>query len=366
MATNRLTIAGGNSTDAKGGTLIVNGNTTIVSNLTSGNGSQLQMGSTLETESVEFISETANEIRRGFTIFGTIKTNNFKVSAAEGSSAQVHLTSGGGCIQSSGTEKGTFEVGKNAELLIGNPTKSAAGSIKNMNTVINGGTLNVKYYATMDGITLNSGAINIINTYDPIWGSKPIEGTIDLGDITVENGTLTLEEAAITSDITMNSGTLQFLGDCQTGDLILNGGTIYFGESAVTLSEAGLASLNDVTTVTTGALTLNSGTIYVADNYVIDLGGEALTLSENVNIVMSVESLDNVEGLTVFAKAGNVEGMDKLSVTLVDATGTEKEMAVSYKTDGSVVTSTIPEPTTATLSLLALAALAARRRRASR
>ncbi|MBR5895855.1 MAG: hypothetical protein IKZ13_09970 [Akkermansia sp.] len=364
LATNRLTIAGGNSTDAKGGTLIVNGNTTIVSNLTSGNGSQLQMGSTLETESVEFISETANEIRRGFTIFGTIKTNNFKVSAAEGSSAQVHLTSGGGCIQSSGTEKGTFEVGKNAELLIGNPTKSAAGSIKNMNTVINGGTLNVKYYATMDGITLNSGAINIINTYDPFWGSKPIEGTIDLGDITVENGTLTLEEAAITSGITMNSGTLQFLGDCQTGDLILNGGTIYFGESAVTLSEEGLAST--VTTVTTGAMTLNSGTIYVADNYVIDLRGEALILTENVNIVMSVASLDNAEGLTVFAEAGNVEGLDKLSVTLVDETGTEKEMAVSYNSDGSVVTSTIPEPTTATLSLLALAALAARRRRASR
>ena len=80
---------------------------------------------------------------------------------------------------------------------------------------------------------------------------------------------------------------------------------------------------------------------------------------------MSVDSLDNVEGLTVFAEAGNVKGLDKLSVTLVDATGTEKEMAVSYNRDGSVVTSTIPEPTTATLSLLALAALAARRRRAS-
>ena len=288
-----------------------------------------------------------------------VETESFKATA--GTSAEMIFLDST-LSSPDGSSTGSFEIGSN---FTANVAGSTSGSTSiGMKTEVKGGNLNVWSYASMNGIILNSGAVNVINKANSDYGTSKINYAIDLGDITVESGTLTLEEAAITSNITMNSGTLQFLGDCQTGNLILNGGEIYFGESAVTLSEEGLAST--VTTVSTGAITLNSGTIYIADNYVIDLRGEALTLTENVNIVMSVASLDNAEGLTVFAEAGNVEGLDKLSVTLVDETGTEKEMAVSYNSDGSVVTSTIPEPTTATLSLLALAALAARRRRASR
>ena len=77
---------------------------------------------------------------------------------------------------------------------------------------------------------------------------------------------------------------------------------------------------------------------------------------------MSVASLENLEGITLFETTGNTTGLEDLTVTCVDKDGETKEMAVAYN-NGAVVTTTIPEPTTATLSLLALAGLAARRRR---
>ena len=346
LTTNRLQIG-----DSGGkGTVTVAGTTTINPNhpgTTSPNACQIQAGSTLVSDTVVFNSSTA-AWSHTFYIFGTVITNNFAVSAEDGYTADVRVQNKGSIASSSGEAgTGTLVIGKNASVNAGSFGGYAAnaGSIKVNTEVNNGGILHVYQNATIEGNLVLNG------------GSVIIEPTM------AQNASFSLQEAAIISDVTVNSGMLRFLGECQTGDITLNGGEIYFGESNVTLSAEGLAST--VTTVTTGAMTLNSGTIYVADNYIIDLGGKDLTLSEKVNIVMSVDSLDNVEGLTVFAEAGNVEGLDKLSVTLVDETGTEKEMAVSYNSDGSVVTSTIPEPTTATLSLLALAALAARRRRAS-
>lgn len=332
LTTNRITIKGGNTPSSQGGSLIVTGKTTIDANLTSGNGSQLQMGSSLQTESILFKSSTTSLVRQ-FTIFGTVKTNSFKVESTVESTAHpaiINITSGGR-IESLSGEKGTLEVGKNCKLDVGNPSQNANGTIHNMNTVINGGTLNVKYYATMNGITLkNDGIININNTRNETWGYEPIEDTIDLGDINVEDGTLSLNGALITSDISLNSGKLNIIGDVETGALTLNGGTITFSADST-----------------------------------IDLGEESLILGDNVAITLNVDSLDNIAGVELFKTTGNVTGLDTLTVTLVDSTGATKKTAVSYS-NGSVVTGTVPEPTTATLSLLALAGLAARRRRASR
>jgi len=176
--------------------------------------------------------------------------------------------------------------------------------------ILDGASLNVYQNATMSDINLDGGTINILQASDPT--------------------ALGLQEVAIISDLTMNSGTLNISGDIKTG-----------------------------------SLTLNGGTVYTSADYVIDLGENDLILGDNVAITLNVDSLDNIEGVTLFKNAGNVTGLDALTVTFVDATGAEKEAAVSFS-NGSVVTGTIPEPTTATLSLLALAGLAARRRRASR
>ena len=346
LTTNRLQIgdSGGKGTVTVAGETIINPNHP---GTTSPNACQIQAGSALVSDSVIFNSAT-DAWSKTFYIYGTVTTNRFSVSAEDGYVADVRFQNKGSIVSPSGEAgTGALVIGKNASVNAGSYGGYAAnaGTIKVNSEVNSGGTLHVYQNATIEGsIVLNGGSVIVEPTM-------------------AQNASMSLQEAAIISDVTVNSGTLNILGDCKTGDLTLNGGTIYFGESAVTLSVEGLALNDKVTTVTAGALTLNGGTVYISDNYVIDLGGKELTLTEGVNIVLSVDSLDNAEGIVLFEAAGSANGLDKLSVTLVDETGAEKEMAVSYNTDGSVVTSIVPEPTTATLSLLALAALAARRRR---
>lgn len=318
----------------KNSTLVVNGDTVINSDRDCPRGSDnqynpnyLASGSTIETSSLTVNYDTNHAFSKGFTIQGTLKTDSFIVNSTEKSTCSVTITNGGS-LESLSSDKGTLTIGENVKLNVGNPSASASGSIRNMNTVIDGGSLKVQYYAAMDGITLNSGSIEIINYPDPNASHiKPVDSPIDLGDIIVNEGTFSLNEAAIVSDVTMNSGKLNIIGDVETGALTLNGGTINFDADAT-----------------------------------IDLGEESLILGDNVAITLNVDSLDDTDGVTLFKTTGNVSGLDELTVTFMDATGATKEAAVSFS-NGSVVTGTIPEPTTATLSLLALVGLAARRRR---
>lgn len=280
----------------------------------------VKAGATLEATSITFNSQTKFNLETmtgwesKFTIRGTIKTDSIIVSAEEGCEAELFISYGKLESLTSGTT-GTIQVGANSLFNLMGPTAKYQASV-GLNTVVDGGALVVQGYSSMSGITLESGTATI---------KKGATG--DLGDITINDGTLSLEEAAISSAITMEGGSLDILGNVEAGALTLNGGTINFN-----------------------------------GDYTIDLGGEDLILGNNVAITMNVDSLDNIEGISLFKTTGNVAGLDKLSVTLVDSTGATKETAVSYS-NGSVVTAPIPEPTTATLSLLALAGLAARRRR---
>lgn len=306
LTTNHLTIGYSGGV----GTVTVAGTTTINPNQTQANSCQIQAGSTLISKEIIFNSST-DALSRQFIIFGTVKTDKFSVSADDTYEASVSVMNGA-IVESLSGGAATLEIGKDVTLKVGakNGKVANAGTINVTTEILDGASLNVYQNATMSDINLDGGTINILQASDPT--------------------ALGLQEVAIISDLTMNSGTLNISGDIKTG-----------------------------------SLTLNGGTVYTSADYVIDLGENDLILGDNVAITLNVDSLDNIEGVTLFKNAGNVTGLDALTVTFVDATGAEKEAAVSFS-NGSVVTGSIPEPTTATLSLLALAGLAARRRRASR
>ena len=147
------------------------------------------------------------------------------------------------------------------------------------------------------------------------------EGNVEK-EIVVQGGTLTLTNpntdgtAVYTGNITVESGTVNVTGsNIETGSLTMNGGTINFSEGAsVVLGEEDVLNLNGSKVI-----------ISVADASAIENG---------YNVV------ENLFGTT-----GTVTGAEGMDVTFTDAEG------------GKVA---VPEPTTATLSLLALAA---RRRR---
>lgn len=117
----------------------------------------------------------------------------------------------------------------------------------------------------------------------------------------------------------------------------------------------------------TGALTLLGGTVTFSPGAYINMNGNQVTL-EDVKIVVMVEDsvIDNPAGITLdlFRGGSAVSGLEEASYVLSNEDGTVmKEVSVSSAGGSSVVISggAVPEPTTATLSLLALAGLASRR-----
>lgn len=342
-----------------GSELTVSGNTTIDSNITAGNyyGNVIGRGCSFTSDSIQFNKQTTYWPKE-LLIQGTVTTNSFVVNVpeeyvSETAPAYIRITSEASLLSLDKNTPGTFKFGENTDVNVGDPSLNH-NTIIELNTEINGGSLTVNHCATMADVTLNNGTVNVNVDPKHVPGGSAIqkvESVIIMDDITVNGGTFSLEKG------------VKITSASPTSSVTVDGGTFSLDEAAIGSGitvESGV--LNIIGDVETGALTLNNCAVNFSADAAIDLGEESLILGDKVAITLNVDSLDNIEGVTLFKTTGNVTGLDALTVTFMDATGTTKEAAVSFS-NGSVVTSNIPEPTTATLSLLALAGLAARRRR---
>ena len=172
------------------------------------------------------------------------------------------------------------------------------------------------------------------------------------------------------TDITLHDGaTLTYtgIGEFEAASLTVKEGaelSLVFGESVeevVTFALTRDGGESPATMMLDTMLTLESGSVLNIDGGVLDLGGKALTIADGaiINVVGLTDS--DADGVVnVFNNVGsyNTQG-GEVSVKLNGV-----YTRLSYSADGSVIVSAaVPEPTTATLSLLALAGLAARRRR---
>ncbi len=207
--------------------------------------------------------------------------------------------------------------------------------LQNNSSVTNNGTISASEITLKGEATLtNSGTIKSdkwFNLEDAAQATN--SGTIDSRIWMEDNSSLTLETG---------SETLQLLYVGYTSTLNIDGDVSMKG---------GLNT--DYATAAEIVFTLGSS---------IDLGGNALTLDPDlIKLVLVVDGTVD-ENTTVTAQS-LFTNYDEDNSTISDS------MVVYLRgSDGSQVTTTlgaitVPEPTTATLSLLALAALAARRRR---
>lgn len=229
-----------------------------------------------------------------------------------------------------------------AELTVKSGAELSVNSMKTQGTVDNAGTVKVGALEVSDGVFNNTGTVEALADSDAmlqtIIVSGPGEyqnfGTTELGILVENGGSVTLGADSSVGSIEMNNGNITVEGNSTTGSLTLNGGTITFeNNAAITLQQGAEVSL---------------------------LG---------VDIVISVSSdtladLANGFSYQLFTNGTDTTMLDNSQITFTD--GKESIQAVVNGTvDGGNVTvnQVIPEPTTATLSLLALAALAARRRR---
>lgn len=179
-------------------------------------------------------------------------------------------------------------------------------------------------------------------------------GIFTATDVTLNDGaTLTYTSLSDAANFTADSLTVE-----EGAELAL-----VFGDEVETVSAADLLSealaATDTNTIALSAdLTLASGSELTINGGVVDLSGKALTISDGVIINAIGLFGAEEEGLeTLFANVGKLNMEDGVSVNVNGVTSR------LFYNEGFVVVGAVPEPTTATLSLLALAGLAARRRR---
>ena len=200
-----------------------------------------------------------------------------------------------------------------------------------------------------------------VNTMTNLYGGylRVEDGAIYMGQgITVHEGsdaTVLVKNATLNHDgfaLTFNAGTtLQVQGDSLVlGNLVLLAGSTLNIEGEITVD---------------GTLTLGQG-LTLSGDILSDIrnlqGGQSLTLVSGLEslavqtqeLMRSVEYTGVLSGQELVAADyfSNLQGVGNLVLVYNEAAGTV-----------SITTQTIPEPGTATLSLLALAGLCARRRR---
>lgn len=263
------------------------------------------------------------------------------------------------------------------------------------NLTVNGGTLNVESAATVSGTTtVADGAKVTIKNTGASLGSVTGAGTVESEQNATVNtasgfsGTLAAKGNSVLTDAGTGSG---FDVDATAGDLVLLN-----RDTAITLDSVALAGGHSLTigTETAHDITLNLTALTVGEG-----GG---TLNANLNLT-GTETLDMSSALTLGCSVDLGDGGVALSGSLLDGLATngyvelftgvdelthngvaysepisasevfsndalrdtaDVNYTVAYENNVVMLKSSlIPEPTTVTLSLLALMGLAARRRR---
>lgn len=306
---------------------------------------------------------------------GKLKKNGAGRLELDGHDADESSTLYFGCL---GVEEGAVRVADNSQAYIATTAVTGTDTAAAMEVGIG---------ATMTGESLVLEGSN---------STLENNGSIVMTDGVQVNGG-TVKGSGSFNGLTMNSGTL-VIGNSPgvqtyTRDLVLGKGDAIFSvggfESVATESQVGWAEQVYSTVDMQGnAFTLSEDVVIT-----LAFGGEALvalaesttaepltfslTLAQDIGNVayFTDEMLAGLEGQTQFIITTEMEGLNGLNMELAGLSLNDYVSQVSYALNGNnlVLTGTvatngalsIPEPTTATLSLLALAALAARRRRKS-
>ena len=286
------------------------------------------------------------------------------------------------------TFDGTVRFQASSELNAENVTLKGNSVVRNSakvtasDTVTISGTATITYSATVEAKTISLESTSSFAVYQAsltadtvqlngssveIGGSK--QAVINANLIEVNSGSLTVAADAelTTNSITLNGGKLVNSGAIES-TINMTGGTLVAeaGSAIAGINATGGDIQVDGEFSMTGDLVLGGDAelIFADADYTIDLGEYDVEFSGNSSIALTLADAD-IANVVLFtgAKEDRYSGYE---VTLLDAEGNSTgTVKLKYNEDGTVTlgTAAVPEPTTATLSLLALAALATRRRR---
>ena len=312
---------------------------------------------------------------RGYALAGSFEAINTTYSIQQSGGGNI-LVKNGAAINASSVNltNGTLQVEKDAivttnTLSAGTSTvaRNATAALTASNVTLTNGTLStegdtVTNSATMtvEKLVLNSGVF--VNN-----GSiKALASQADAARIMLSgNGT--------DFAIVINGGEFQNYGNCNES-ILVDGGTLTLEDATIdgdVVVNAGTVNVTSNSTLT--SLTLDADAVLnVSEGAIVTLTeADGLTIADGVTIMVTVstEMLENLDDQEFTLFSGNVSNLTNANIIFTDNNEEteDKQANISLgSTSGSIkVDSTvaIPEPTTATLSLLALAGLCARRRR---
>jgi len=263
---------------------------------------------------------------------------------------------------------GTLNVG--GDIINGGVASGASGSTATA-VVLNGGTLNMNGHAIGD-------ATNQIDTLTLASGTLSNVSEINGGATVVKTGGGTLAltgTLGYTGETSVSSGNLQLDGTHTGGGLITvgSGGTLSGTGStlsSVTIENQGILSPgNSIGDITLGDLTLNDGAIINWEfqdvstyDRILAQDGTSMTLAGGT---VTFEINGNAAGLNIgdsfMVYDGSVTGFDVNSFVIVDNSGWTNE-STGHRweiSEGSLMITAIPEPSTLALSVIMLGVFAA-------
>ena len=283
---------------------------------------------------------------------GEMRANTVDVSSTSTLNINTDVTA------NSITQSGTSNVNINGSM--------SAGSV-----ALNGGTMIVADGATLTANTITINGGTLVNGYVEPVATLDVEGDINSLSDTMSMLS-TVETGGIKGNVVVNSGEYIEYGNLE-GSLTIDGGQVTLNEDAnvgaIVVNGGKLAVAGDATT---GSITVTSGTIEFDSSTQLTLVENAtISIADGVKVVVKMSAEDLVKlnngedvSITLFDSSTSTLEFDNTLITFTDGEQSVDKTVTGSATGGTVtVTGSIPEPTTATLSLLALAALAARRRR---
>lgn len=214
-------------------------------------------------------------------------------------------------------------------------------------TIKNSGSMTMEKLTVRGGLIENSGSINALEMIiaDGAYIGKGASAQFGCRDLTVLEG-------AVVEGLTMTTGTVSIDGKVSFTNVTF--GTVLNVASLMSLSSEGDALtvyIAQGSTINADNLTIGSGTSVAV---VLD---EGVIYEQNApSVLFTVTGSDTEKVAALESALGN-------NLTVYNDGNTEGEGTIVKDATGSIATTVVPEPATATLSLLALCGLAARRRR---
>lgn len=369
---NKVTAASG---EAKGGAIysshdvIISGNKGDVS--FSGNGAigaTAQGGAIYAARNLSIVNNSGDVTFRGNYVKNG---DSYQLNSIHINSGKVELAAADG---TSMTFHDSIYVGEGDDIALNSYTDAEGNQTSTGDIIFSGAT-------TVDDLKAAKNGVDV--TADEISASRTSEIK---RNVSVDGGSLQVKDAAVLkiNALSVAQGAGLHVGagsslEAAGGIELASGAALNLtGVKAATsfnMGEAAAPLANVETTVATinGDVLLNDGVTITIDGAYADLQGHNLTLTNTADAVYTFnldESLAHIEGdKAYFVLFTNAELTLEGALSDIDFTHnlSYSDVAMGYDEGRGTLfvsaTVSIPEPATATLSLLALAALAARRRR---